>query len=342
MKPRPPKPPRKGDQTDELLRGSDEQVSEHHEQFGDREKHTQHRKMARTAALRAEGAMADDIESLPIGQVTQVYSHYFQVDSPAGSRLCVVRKTLAKLAKTAIVVGDQVRYRDGKPGEEAVIELVLPRRTVLTRANSFRSDVQQPIVANAEQMLLVASLTEPAVKWGLIDRMIVAAKSGGLTPIICLNKIDLAESELSEARQILAHYAKLGIRAIQTSVTQNIGLDLLREVLVNHTTVLAGHSGVGKSSLIAAIQPGLDIRIGEISHFTAKGRHTTTSARRYDLDAGGCVIDTPGVKLFGLWGVTRESLIEFFPDVADGTAPDWRKESYQRLAESLPSQPAGG
>jgi ribosome biogenesis GTPase len=81
----------------------------------------------------------------------------------------------------------------------------------------------------------------------------------------------------------------------------------------------------------------LDIRIGEISHFTAKGRHTTTSARRYVLDAGGCVIDTPGVKLFGLWDMTRERLTEYFPDIAAGTAPDWRKESYQRLAESLPS-----
>jgi ribosome biogenesis GTPase len=100
---------------------------------------------------------------------------------------------------------------------------------------------------------------------------------------------------------------------------------------------LAGHSGVGKSSLIRAVQPQLDLRVGEVSTYTDKGRHTTTSARRYvlDLEGGGSVIDTPGVKLFGLWGVTRENLDEFFPDVEDDSAPEWRRESYKRIAESL-------
>jgi ribosome biogenesis GTPase len=100
-------------------------------------------------------------------------------------------------------------------------------------------------------------------------------------------------------------------------------------------TVLAGHSGAGKSSLIAAVQPGLDLRIGEVSALTDKGRHTTTSARWYDLDMGGAVIDTPGVKLFGLWNVTAENLGEFFPDVEAGTAPAWREESFRRIAASL-------
>jgi ribosome biogenesis GTPase len=99
--------------------------------------------------------------------------------------------------------------------------------------------------------------------------------------------------------------------------------------------VLAGHSGVGKSSLVARLEPGLNIRVGEISAYTGKGRHTTSSARRYPLSAGGAVIDTPGVKLFGLWGVTRENLPDFFPDVASGAAPQWRQESFERIAESL-------
>ena len=126
------------------------------------------------------------------------------------------------------------------------------------------------------------------------------------------------------------------------SVSRGVGLDALRDVLRDKTTVLAGHSGVGKSSLIMAIQPKLDIRIGEISRFNDKGRHTTTSARRYVLDFGGAVVDTPGVKLFGLWGVSRENLMEFFPDVEAGRAPDWRKESYERIADSLPEPPPGG
>jgi ribosome biogenesis GTPase / thiamine phosphate phosphatase len=244
---------------------------------------------------------------------------------------------------------------------EGVIEQILPRRTVLTRADSFKGITQHPIVANAEQMLIVASLRQPRIKWGLIDRMIVAAKSGGLLPIVCLNKIDLAEpaaktgsadtdtdpddtaaadrekpEDLATAEAALAHYATLGVPSLRTSVERAIGLEALRETLKGKTTVLAGHSGVGKSSLIRAIQPQLDIRVGEISRYTDKGRHTTTSARRYVLDFGGAVVDTPGVKLFGLWGVTRENLDEFFPDVEAGTAPEWRRESYERILESLP------
>jgi len=99
--------------------------------------------------------------------------------------------------------------------------------------------------------------------------------------------------------------------------------------------VLAGQSGVGKSSLINAIEPNLDLRTGAISGYTGKGRHTTTSAKRYRLSDGGYVIDTPGVKLFGLWGVTRDNLSAYFPDVVNGKAPPWRVESYERIENSL-------
>jgi ribosome biogenesis GTPase len=172
--------------------------------------------------------------------------------------------------------------------------------------------------------------------------MLIAAQSGGLSPILCLNKIDLDEGEgdreMIFAREALAHYQTLGITTMQTSIEDAATLETLRLALANKTTVLAGHSGVGKSSLIQAIQPGLDLRVGDVSTYTEKGRHTTTSARRYALDfAAGHVIDTPGVKLFGLWGVTHENLDEFFPDVAAGIAPEWRQESHARIAASLAS-----
>jgi len=187
-------------------------------------------------------------------------------------------------------------------------------------------------------MLIVASLVQPRIKWGLVDRMLVAAKSGGLTPLVCLNKMDLAEKDGREsvmAGDVLRHYQSLGITIFQSSADQNVGIEPVARALAGKTTVLAGHSGVGKSTLISAIQPGLDIRIGVVSAYNEKGRHTTTSARRYALDIGGYVIDTPGVKLFGLWGVSADNLVEFFPDVKDGTAPPWRVESYQRIEESL-------
>ena len=160
----------------------------------------------------------------------------------------------------------------------------------------------------------------------------------GLRPIVCLNKVDVAERDAEDmafARDALAHYERLGIKTLQSSAELQVGLDELRDLLRNQTTVLAGHSGVGKSSLIRAIQPQLDLKVGEVSRYTDKGRHTTTSARRYPLDFGGTVIDTPGVKHFGLWGVTAENLSEYFPDVSEGSAPEWRKESYQRILASL-------
>ena len=336
-----------------------EEDEDQSERFSNRNKNAQQDKIEKTAVLRAtllaaaEIANPGEVETLPVGQVTQVYSLFCDVEAEAGqSYLCVTRKTFNKLADTQLVVGDRVRYRDtGITNEsgrrQGVIETAVARTTVLTRTDSFKSHEQHPIVANAEQMLIVASVKEPAVKWGLVDRMIVAAKSGGLVPIVCLNKIDLAllsdlttvtadaDDENVDPREALSHYLSIGVQTVETSVDRGIGLKELKDCLMNRTTVLAGHSGVGKSSLIRAIQPELDIRIGEISGFTGKGRHTTTSARRYILDFGGAVVDTPGVKMFGLWNMTRENLKEFFPDVTNSTAPPWRVASYERIAESL-------
>ena len=247
--------------------------------------------------MRAE--LAGDVDTLPIGQVVQVFSVYCEVEHEGKRTLCVVRKTLSKISDTALVVGDLVRFRPNAPPElvaqaqpasvnftvavspDAVIEQILPRKTVLTRADSFKGVEQHPIVANAQQMLVVASVHRPRVKWGLIDRMLVAARAGGLVPIICLNKIDLHEGEddggMKFAQEAMSHYASIGVLTLQTSVDKLIGLDELRMLLKDRDTVLAGHSGVGKSSLIRAIQPQLDLRVGDVSAYTEKGRHTTTT-----------------------------------------------------------------
>lgn len=349
------RPARAKDLTHRYLAGDvDEGMERTQERFGERSARAVARKMEQTALLRAAEAEADgadgaDVESLPVGRVVQVYSLFSDVEGVVDgvTRLCVVRKTLAKLSDSLIVVGDLVRFREtgvtddrGRP--EAVIEQVLPRATLLTRSDSFKGIEQHPIVANAEQMLIVASILEPRVKWGLVDRMLVAAKAGGLAPVLCLNKMDLARGREGDrhvvaALEVLSYNEGLGVSTLKTSLDDPASLDALRRVLAGRTTVLAGHSGVGKSSLIRAIQPSLDLRVAAISGYTGKGRHTTTSARRYPLEGegGGHVIDTPGVKLFGLWGVTPDNLAAFFPDVAAGTAPDWRVESYERIAASL-------
>ncbi len=335
-----------------LSGGMDEDRVERNQRFTGRSKHAEQNKILATAMMRAQEQSGVDIEQLPVGEVIQVFSLFSEVEHDGATHLCVVRKTLNRTSKTAIVVGDRVRFRAGGTKNEAGqpeggVEHVEPRQTILTRADSFRATTQHPIVANAQQMLIVASLRDPVVKWGLIDHMLVAARAVGLRAIVCLNKIDLAKPkpgagagevppDLADAREVLAHYRSLGVVTVKASVEREIGLDAVRDLLRDQTTVLAGHSGVGKSSLARAIQPSLDLRVGAISGYTGKGRHTTTSARRYALDVGGAVVDTPGVKLFGLWGVTRDNLPEFFPDVTSGTAPEWRRESYERILASLP------
>jgi ribosome biogenesis GTPase len=363
------KGPREKDLTSRYMSGGmDEDRVDKTQRFTGRSKNAEQNRILATAMMRAQEQSGADVERLPVGEVIQVFSLFSEVEHAGATYLCVVRKTLSKVSDTSIVVGDRVRFLavaepehalEAPPGtppadaslpakpREAVIEQILPRNTVLTRADSFKGTEQHPIVANAGQMLIVASLRDPLVKWGLIDRMLVAARAGGLRAIVCLNKIDLAKPkpgagegeippDLADAREALAHYRSLGVVTVEASVERQVGLDEIRDLLRDQTTVLAGHSGVGKSSLARAIQPSLDLRVGAISGYTGKGRHTTTSARRYVLDVGGAVVDTPGVKLFGLWGVTRANLPEFFPDVTAGTAPEWRRQSYERILESLP------
>lgn len=331
--------------TDDYLSGQlDEDRAEGVQRFGQRSKHHEQNKAIRTGHQRQEQNAAA-IDALPSGRVVQVFSRYSEVlaDADGSTRICQVRKTLGKLSDTHVVVGDRVKFvdqptLDAHNRREGIIERIEPRQTILTRSDSFKARLNSPIVANAEQMLIVASIVQPRVKWGLIDRMIIAAHSGKLRPILCLNKVDLAsDQELADAREKLAHYNSIGVTTIETSVLENRGLDEARKLINGKVTVLAGHSGVGKSSLVNALEPGVDIRVGEISIVNDKGKHTTTSARIYPLGNGltGEVIDTPGVKLFGLWNVTAESLDDFFPDVVGETAPEWRIESYERIRSSL-------
>ena len=321
-----------------------------HIRYGGRSgKHHTQNKIIRTAELRATEQATADLDALPLGEVQQVFSQYSEVLHDGVIYLCVIRKTMHKLRDTSVIVGDMVKFTpiEGQTENdtitrEGIIERIEPRNTVLTRSDSFKAIEQHPIVANARQMLIVASLALPNVKWGLVDRMIVAAQAGGLTPIVCLNKLDLKEPDNEHhqfADEVMAYYQTLEIQTLQTSVTNNQGLAELTAVLKDQITVLAGHSGVGKSSLIRAIEPKLDLRVAAVSGFNQKGRHTTTSARRYPLTFGGTVVDTPGVKLFGLWNVTRDNVDEFFPDIVAQTAPEWRVDSYQRIVDSIP--PAG-
>ena len=253
--------------------------------------------------------------SLPNGLVIEVSTGLARVETDGRVLLCTLRGALSSDDHgytNAIAVGDRVRITPGAPGQ-GVIESILQRRSVLVRPDVFAAARQQVLVANADQLLAVASWAEPAFWPELLDRYLIAAQRYGLKPIICLNKVDLA-ADLDECRQTLIPYRDLGYRIIYTSTLTGLGVAELKGALAGHETVLAGLSGVGKSSLLKAIQPALTLRIAAVSGRRHEGKHTTTQATLIHLD-DGIVVDTPGIREFGVSGLTPSELAAFYPEL---------------------------
>lgn len=249
--------------------------------------------------------------------VVEVSSSLCRVDLGGRSLVCGVRGSLSAEDTgftNVVAVGDEVVILDDG-SDRGIVERVLPRRSVLARPDVFYSHLQQVIVANADQLLIVASWREPALWPELIDRYLITAKRNNLSPVICVNKIDLAE-EIATCRAGVRPYLDLGYRVIFASALTGEGADELRKVLRGRTTVLAGLSGVGKSSLLSAVQPGLQLRTAEVSDHGGEGRHTTTQVTLLTLEVGGFVVDTPGIREFGLAGLRRGELADFYPEIA--------------------------
>jgi ribosome biogenesis GTPase len=212
-------------------------------------------------------------------------------------------------------VGDRVAF-SLHPTGDGVIESVEPRRSgVLSRKAAGDSEAEQVVAANVDQLVVVVSADEPPLNRKLLDRLIVSGEHGDLAIAVCLNKIDLADPARFEP--VLALYRRLGYRALSTSALSNFGIDALRDVLRDRTSVLAGPSGAGKSTLLMAVQPGLTLRVGPVSESTGKGRHTTTAVSLLPLDVGGYVLDTPGIREFALYNIDREVLKHHFPEITE-------------------------
>lgn len=216
-----------------------------------------------------------------------------------------------------ITVGDDVDVEHDRSGALAVVS-VAPRRTQLARMGGSGRDVQV-VAANAEQALIVSSAAEPPFRHGLVDRWALLARRGGIEPVLCLNKIDLVTSE--DAERMIAE-AAIPLRRVFVSVKTGAGMEELRGLLRERVSVMVGHSGVGKSSLLHRLVPEELIVTGALSVKSGKGRHTTSSARLYAIPDGGLVIDTPGVRSVALGETTASEVANVFPEI--GEAPPCR------------------
>lgn len=259
----------------------------------------------------AEMPSADPAACLS-GRVLRVHGPQYIVETDDGRQFrCAVRRLLRTLStdeRNIITTGDRVQFRLALQ-DEGLIERVEQRHGLLTRASRGREHV---LVANVDQVVIVMSLVEPDLKPHLLDRYLASAEQGGITPIICLNKADLIDP--TPFQSLIGLYSQLGILTLLTSATSGMGIARLRERLRGRQTVFAGQSGVGKSSLLNAVQPGLALRVREVSETNQKGRHTTTTAELLRLDFGGWVVDTPGIRQFQLWDILPEEVEGFFPE----------------------------
>ncbi len=216
-----------------------------------------------------------------------------------------------------VAIGDRVRFVDAGGGRGMITE-ILPRRSKLSRPATVPGQrvFEQVIVSNADQILPVFAAANPTPKWGLLDRYLVTAESAGLPSLIVINKRDLMDGN-SKLESEIETYRCIGYPILLVSAVTGEGIDELKDVLGGRTSVFVGKSGVGKTSLLNAIQPGLGLRVKAVSRGEqGKGRHATTHLEMFELDFGGALVDTPGMREFGLWNIPADELAHLFPEMS--------------------------
>lgn len=250
-------------------------------------------------------------------------SHYLLSRLPEWDLFPAVLRGRVRLANSEstnpVAIGDRVIYEaDGEITEQnpALIREVLPRRNHLVRKSVNLSKRSQVIAANLDQAVIVVSLLFPELKWPFLDRILVTCGVYGIPAVIALNKVDLYRDEAPELVELFRNvYEGAGYRVIQTSGITGEGIEELREACRDKLSLFSGESGVGKSSLIKAVDPSLTPKTGNISAAHLQGRHTTSLSEMYRLQGGGYMIDTPGIRGFGLVNLEKEEIYKYFPEM---------------------------
>ncbi len=249
------------------------------------------------------------------GWVVRYQSGFFEVETGEGLFTCQLRGKLKRGPKTSdlLTIGDRVEITTQRDGSGA-IESILPRKNALVRtASTGRGEYRQILLANADQVVLVFACREPEPRVRMLDRFLVICEKQELKPLIVINKVDLAH--LDEVRNVFDRYLGLGYPVIYTSVRAGLGIEELRAALTGKISALAGPSGVGKTSLLNALQPALGLAVREVSKITAKGQHTTVMRQLFKLDNGGYLADLPGIRTLALWDTDPEELDGYFPEL---------------------------
>lgn len=282
------------------------------------------RRMAAPVAGKEVREAADQVALA--GQVAAVWSGGCKVRPEGGATDgsqdvdCTLPSQLAAGQQSSLAVGDLVRFAppDAENKLPGRLLEVLPRRTRLARPDPLLKHLERVVAANVDAVVQISAVIKPDFRPALIDRYLIAIEQGGAQPILCVNKVDLLDEQgLEDLEEELAPYRALDLEIVLCSAKSRGGLDRLRQLLAGKTVAFVGHSGVGKSSLLNSLDPEAQARTGEVSQFFNKGRHTTTRASLYELPGGLKIIDTPGIREFGLLDLDAEGLRFYFPDLQE-------------------------
>lgn len=247
----------------------------------------------------------------PLLDATVIASYGNQCKIETVDKTLVRAKSLKSIGKP--LCGDKVKYKV-EQNNQLVITEILPRTTILSRLNNLNPKPKQ-IASNIEQMIVVICANS-SIKYGLIDRYLVAAEFSGFTPVIVLNKIDTIEKqELNIIKKDMLIYENIGLPVFYISAINNIGIESLLNITADKINIVVGQSGVGKSSIVNAILPNMPAITKEISDSNNKGKHTTTTAYLYSIPNNGKLIDSPGIREFGLWNIEKNELAKGFTDI---------------------------